>query len=222
MGKRKYVKKNILGNVYGSWTVIAESERKNKSYTPYWICKCKCGIEREVIISALFSGKSKSCGCSRLVDNRREKFFSTRYVVKENGCWEWVGGRDKNGYPLFGVRTKGHRYSYERFKGPIPKGLCVCHNCPGGDNKGCVNPEHLWIGTHAENIHDKKPKGKQNFGENHGRKKLNEKDVLDIKRRFQAGELGTKLAKEYGVSSGLIYHIKDGLIWRHLCEEEQK
>ncbi len=204
-----------IGNIYGWWTVIERSEKSNRSGC-FWKCKCKCGNEKLVHNSSLISWKSLSCGCTKLKENRREKFFRSRYEIKENGCWEWIGNIDRDGYGRYGVKTKAYRYSYERFKGSIPEGMCVCHNCPGGDNKKCVNPDHLWLGTHEQNIHDKEKKGKQNKGEIHGRVKLTEKDVIDIRRRFKNGELGTELAKEYGVTSGLIYHIKNFKIWRHI------
>lgn len=80
----------------------------------------------------------------------------------ETGCWDWISGsRCHGGYGT--VRTDGkkrlaHRVSYEVFVGPIPEGKIVCHSC---DNRMCVNPEHLWIGTQKDNVKDMLDKGRR-------------------------------------------------------------
>ena len=83
--------------------------------------------------------------------------------VVDDGCWLWVGDQTTNGYGRVQIikdkkkkRIRAHRLSYEVFKESIPEGLYVCHSC---DVKLCVNPEHLWLGTHQQNMQDAYDKG---------------------------------------------------------------
>jgi hypothetical protein len=110
-----------------------------------------------------------------------------------------------------------HRYSWELHFGPVPAGLQVCHHC---DNRGCVRPDHLFLGTPADNTRDMCEKGRQGHrsspGEKNGFAKLTNDQVLEIRRRTANGETGTTLARELGVSNSAISGIVLRKSWRHI------
>lgn len=136
-------------------------------------------------------------------------------------CVEFQGFRDKDGY---GKITKGksnflaHRLSYAESRGldlSEINGLLVRHSC---DNPACVNPGHLQVGTHADNMRDKVERGRASRlqGESHPRAKLKETQVSEIRRRYQSrsDKDGTRaLAAEFGVSRSLIWHIVSNKLW---------
>lgn len=107
--------------------------------------------------------KCSVCGIKYLANGAKE-FCSNECKIKgmteisSNGCWIWIGDQNREygrtvNY-LTGRREQAHRLSYETFVAKIPEGMVLCHNCPGGDNKLCVNPNHLFIGTHSDNNTD--------------------------------------------------------------------
>lgn len=144
------------------------------------------------------------------------------HVVKNDvsGCWEWQGSK-RHGYGrmIVGSRKNGtrkkmstHRVSYELAYGRIPDGMEVCHKC---DNPCCVNPDHLFAGTHQENIDDRERKGrnKPQKGEKNGRAKLTETAVRDIKAKRKNGATFQKIADEYGVHKRTIMNAVSGKNW---------
>ena len=86
------------------------------------------------------------------------------YLDEGNGCWLWKGLKFRSGYGRIGDK-RTHRVFYEHYIGPIPKGMCVCHMC---DVKHCVNPDHLWLGTHTDNHKDCEQKNRLAKGDKHG------------------------------------------------------
>lgn len=146
-----------------------------------------------------------------------DRLMEKTKVDADTGCWEWTGGKAGNGYGNIwynGKLTYTHRLSYELFTGEIPAGLFILHKC---DNPACINPDHLWAGTAKENSIDCVQKGRDNpphhIGEKNGRAKLSSSQVLEIRKDKRTHH---KLAEIYGVSYGLIGHIKARRCWKHL------
>lgn len=132
-------------------------------------------------------------------------------------CWPWALGLNRGGYGMFsigGVTMNASRAAYLLLVGPIGEGLCVCHSC---DNRACVNPAHLWLGTYAENWADCRSKGRETSGEKNGMAKLSAKDVHEIFRRRSCGENIASIAAAYGVQHPAISKILNGKLWRHLA-----
>lgn len=153
-----------------------------------------------------------------LLDER----FWNKVEKTDGGCWEWQGYKNYDGYGCFKLEGKvkhSHRLAYEELVGTIPEGLYVLHHC---DNPSCVNPNHLFLGTNQDNMTDMVKKGRQSRlkGEKHGRAKLAEEDVIEIRRRVSVGKHGiqTKLGKEFNVSQTLISKIANRQRWTHLKE----
>lgn len=128
-------------------------------------------------------------------------------------CIEWTATRAWDGYGVIDVRGKqykAHRISYEVHFGPIPAGLIVRHRC---DNRPCVNPEHLEIGTHADNTRDAIERGRIAVGEDSGSARLTNDEARDIYRRGISGESGADLARSFGVGESTVYRILRGQAW---------
>jgi len=138
----------------------------------------------------------------------QERFDSKVERIPEGGCHVWMGGLlASGGYGVFmanKVSHRAHRFSWIQANGEIPKGMFILHSC---DNPCCVNPDHLSVGTHQDNMDDMVKKGRQNpaRGTKHSSHKLTEKQVRAIRASSVSSR---KLGAEYGVSKTLINHIK--------------
>lgn len=129
-------------------------------------------------------------------------------TTSQDGCWLWRGGRSPRGYGRFKVSGKtlrAHRWAYEQFVGPIPADLRVCHRC---DNPPCCNPDHLFLGTDADNVHDCVAKGRARGGSNSQWQKLSPEICIAIQEEYE-GRWGeqAKLAARYGVSPSVISEV---------------
>lgn len=143
-----------------------------------------------------------------------KKRFEEKFELCANGCWEWTASlNQRSGYGQFrvlGSMTNAHRVSWEIYRGQIIGGFHVLHRC---DNRKCVNPDHLFLGTHADNMDDMHNKGRGATRERHGRSKLTPSLVAEIKA-MKGGLLQREIAAKFGVSQQQISHILRGVHWR--------
>jgi hypothetical protein len=151
-----------------------------------------------------------------------DKFFEDRSAVDPiTGCIEWTRHVSVNGYGTLKYRRKqqmAHRFMWEYKFGPIPEGKIICHKC---DNRKCINPDHLFIGTTQDNVDDKMSKGR--FvpcpGEQCGTAKLTDEQIAAIRADTRAQH---RIAKDYGISQSNVSFIKRGLTWGHIPVIEDK
>ncbi len=191
----------------------------------------------------------QTCGKPNLKihDNRPNKFCSPKCyykgrtrslserfwgkVNKTETCWLWTAKMSPSGYGYTSLGKKNiraHRASFEMAYGKIPDGLLVCHKC---DNPACVRPDHLFLGTSADNSADMVAKGRVSKGQKHSKvmktttnrgenchlSKLAEKDVLDIRARCKPGQRNmTEVAKEYGLTRTTVQTIVYRKSWKHI------
>lgn len=139
-----------------------------------------------------------------------------------NGCWNWVAYHNSDGYGKLSINGKSefaHRISWVLHFGDIPHGLCVCHHC---DNPRCVNPDHLFLASHTENMKDMKIKGRtslcKNFGEKNGNSKLTSENVESIRRLASSSEnhygLMKSICETYNISKATLYRVISYKTWK--------
>jgi hypothetical protein len=137
------------------------------------------------------------------------------------GCWLWTGSIDSHGYGhlnLTGHRLRrAHRLAWESKHGHIQRGLSVLHRC---DERSCVNPDHLWLGTHADNMRDMIAKGRArqvgHKGSENPQSRLTNAAVAEIRMRVAAGEKQVRVADSLGVSHQLVSKIVLRRLWSHI------
>ena len=170
-----------------------------------------------------------------LPSNTRIRFWER--VERTDNCWEWVGARNLSGYGhlwIAGGNISAHRISWLLHYGSIPSGMLICHHC---DNPGCVNPQHLFLGTQKENLADRErkgrtPKGDRSSrrlhldryptGERHYKAKFSIDEVLSIKQAVANGSCQRKLARQYEVHKDTIWRVVHGITYQMSNEENAR
>lgn len=151
----------------------------------------------------------------------KDRIESKTKINSETGCWEWTGGLDALGYAPISFQsklTKAHRLSWSVANGPIHDGLHVLHKC---DVRHCVNPDHLFLGTHQDNMRDRDAKGRGGVttGVKHWAAKLNPVKAFEIRWHAAVGYKQRDLAKMYGVSQRAVAQIIHNKTWVMECHD---
>ncbi len=152
-------------------------------------------------------------------------------------CWPWIGAKNKRGYGVTSINWKqvtAHRLAFFYNSGQSIDGLCVCHRC---DNPPCCNPEHLFLGTNADNTRDRDEKGRQSHGESHSQAvlpnrprgeshyeaKITEAQVIEIRRCYvETNETLQSMADRFGLSYHALEKVATGQTWKHLPIPEKR
>ncbi len=156
---------------------------------------------------------------------REDRFWAK--VQKGDGCWEWTGARKRQTRYPYGLVWDGsrwlraHRVAYELTHGPIPHGLNVCHHC---DNPPCVRPDHLFVGTQADNLADARRKGhhfspfrgRNQTGSANGYARLTEADIPIIRTLAAEGMRQKDIAARFGVHRATVSYALSGKTWTHV------
>lgn len=161
-----------------------------------------------------------------------ERFWKKVNKNGPGGCWLWTAGLSEEGYGRFYIQRSdlprlpdgrhahrtvpAHRFSWELHNGPIPSNYEICHNCPAGDNRACVRPDHLFIGSQADNVADCIKKERHAHGEIHGIAKLTANEVRRIRELHVIGLTYKEIAEEFNMSIGAIGCVVTRKRWKHV------
>jgi hypothetical protein len=150
----------------------------------------------------------------------KERFFSKIAGTNDKGCHLWKGSKNKNGYGYigrggkYGKRVLASRLAYEYAYGEFDQSLDVLHTC---DNPGCVNPAHLFLGTHQDNMADMVTKRRHAHGSRTCGAKLTDEKVLEIRAKHAGGNVSyDDLAIMYGVGVTCICMVIKRRTWKHI------
>lgn len=144
----------------------------------------------------------------------REAALASFTPEPTSGCWLWTGPLNSYGYGAIWRHERGatttfraHRVVYEALRGPIPPGLWALHRC---DNRACVNPDHIFLGTHVDNMADMRAKGRGALGERNASTRLSAAELTDVRAALSAGEGHGVIARRFSVSRSLVSMIAAG------------
>lgn len=205
-----------IGSKHFAWTVIGEVY-SNKHKKRCVECRCECGSTTVKECGHLLRGKGKQCAsCSKRLRHakvRRETFWQHIDQRSKGECWDWQGSLGAGGYGStssfeFGT-SKAHRVAYMYANNTtLTSEQHVMHSC---DNRKCCNPNHLSVGTHADNMKDMKEKGRRKgicVGADNGRAIVNQEQADEIRRIYAKGGISQeKLGNRYGLTQTAVSAI---------------
>lgn len=196
---------------------------------PYGYCHCGCGQKTSIAKRTQTSRGFIKGQPMRYVSGHngrnlpaQERFWHHVSPGAPEECWLWRGATMRNGYGQMsvGAHTPGaHRVSWEIHFGPIPDGMFVCHRC---DTRNCVNPHHLFLGTHSDNMRDMAEKGRATQrpiplrGEDSPHAKFKNQDILLIREMAAQGIVQRVIAEQFGTSQQVIANIVNRRRWAHV------
>ena len=165
---------------------------------------------------------------SRKIKPAIDRVMEKTVWVPWSGCWIFMGAVNEAGYGIVGKGGRGagndraHRVTFQHFNGAIPAGMFVCHHC---DTPSCCNPDHLFLGTNQDNMRDcwskgrgsKPPRNPHVVGSAHPGAKLNESQVVEIRRLRREGWTLQSLAEKFGVGDVTILNVARRTRWRHVA-----
>jgi len=156
-----------------------------------------------------------------------DRVLSRVVRIPFSGCWIFTGATNEAGYGIVGTGRRGepndraHRITYRHFRGQIPAGMFVCHSC---DVPECCNPDHLFLGTNQDNVNDMVAKGRNSppprnphvVGSVHPLAKMNEQQVVEIRKLYAQGWTQQSLAVKYGVARQTISKVVNNKRFKHV------
>lgn len=162
-----------------------------------------------------------------MIDSEFLNGMGVHFEVEPNtGCWLWLRGESHRYGTVHPAGSEKHNETAHRHMcalavGPIPRGMCVCHRC---DTPMCVNPAHLFVATHAENMRDCNTKGRRNLSsyrrpdaKSSRPGKLTPRSVRAIRRLVEKGVPQAQVAKAFDIDSRTVRHILSGETWNHVA-----
>lgn len=209
--------KDISSRLFGVYSVL--------NYNPssgLWTCVCKCGRRIALPLASIEKhgrARNPKCNCARRIYDvtpMEDRFW--KFVSVGDGCWEWTGGLHSGYgaivYPRSRKYEPAHRFSWILHNGPIAdRSLFVCHRC---DNRRCVRPDHLFLGTPRDNALDMCAKGRNARGERSRSAKMTESSVRLARELRKAGVQIFPLARYFGMSRLNMKRLLRGQTWAHV------
>ena len=214
--KRKFCSKDCMGLSFRVEKISIECpicktirlRIPSKTYLKH--CSIRCS--NKIPVNKFYSIANED----QLLEKLKELY--EKHVVKKDGCWEWKGNKDKDGYGKFNFNNKytsAHRASWIIHNGPIPKGMFVLHHC---DQTFCSRPDHLFIGSAKDNRIDCMNKGRSNIckGSNHAFSKLKDNDIIEIRNLLKNKTPQKEIANKFNVRPETISKINLRKRWKHI------